>query len=628
MNKISFPFFILCALLAVPLHASADDAYREELLQKARALNLHDERYWDILLHYQPRGAGRKSLVDDPNFFLSPHGKTDPRAELEADIAMFFFPAPEGTDPLRCEYIARYEWLKERLAIDETRLPGGACAAFDEFVKEADPQSAVLVFPAAHINGPASMFGHTLIRVDGRRESRLVSYAITYAATEVDTNGFLYAAKGLFGFYPGRYTILPYYEKIREYNDIGQRDIWEYNLNLTQPEVRRMLRHAWELRDRYADYYFFDENCSYVLLFLLESARPAAHLTDRFPVSVLPIDTVRWVRREGMVTSLVYRPSLATKILRTEAAFTGDDVRLVKDIAEGKISPEEGLRKPLPKETLAGIADTAADLANYMAAKREITEDEFTKRFIDTLRVRTTLGPAADGMAATPPPPDEGHESGRIGIGFGARGGARFAEFRWRPANHDLLDPDEGYMQGAHIDFLGTTLRAYDGAREERLRLETMDFVNITSLSPFNRFFHPTSWKVNFGLAQAPFADGNEGMTFRLNPGGGLAAQWGTALSYAMVETEIRYGEGYEGRYTLGMGGGVGVLWPVTDRYKIHLRGRALDFWVGDKHKAYEAALEQRLTLGGNAALKLFLNHAKVYGVDRNEALLALDVYF
>ncbi|MGT0149952.1 Lnb N-terminal periplasmic domain-containing protein [Vibrio metschnikovii] len=102
----------------------------------------------------------------------------------------------------------------------------------------------------------------------------MVAFAINFAAEpEGNDNPALYAMKGLFGFYPGRFTVMPYYRKVREYNDIESRDIWEYPLNLTEQEVERVLLHLWEMQLAEFDYYFLDENCSYQLLALLELAR-------------------------------------------------------------------------------------------------------------------------------------------------------------------------------------------------------------------------------------------------------------------------------------------------------------------------------------------------------------------
>ena len=114
-------------------------------------------------------------------------------------------------------------------------------------VDQIKPASVTLIFPAAHINSPASMFGHTLLTVDTEPQSRLLAYSINYSAVTRETFGPIFAFKGLFGFYPGYFSMLPYYAKLQEYSDIDQRDIWEYPLNLSGEEINRLLMHTYEM---------------------------------------------------------------------------------------------------------------------------------------------------------------------------------------------------------------------------------------------------------------------------------------------------------------------------------------------------------------------------------------------
>ncbi|MGA6925821.1 MAG: DUF4105 domain-containing protein, partial [Desulfosarcina sp.] len=253
-------------------------------------------------MHYQPQrwGEGVNSQVDDPSFFLSPSGKFDPRAELEATLARFFTSAGderENEHP-QCKFIARYRWLKQELGFDPDRLQEMACPRFDEWLVEMDPGAVTLVFPVAYLNNPASMFGHTLLRIDtqtSRAQTRLLDSTINYAADTEHELGVSFAMNGLFGGYHGTFSVAPYYLQVKRYGDVENRDIWEYRLALTDEEVLRMLMHAWELKAAYFDYYFLDENCSYHLLSLLESARPSLHLLDRFGLWAVPADTVRSV---------------------------------------------------------------------------------------------------------------------------------------------------------------------------------------------------------------------------------------------------------------------------------------------------------------------------------------------
>ncbi len=135
------------------------------------------------------------------------------------------------------------------------------------------------------------MFGHTLLRVDSRRTGpsrKLLNYGANYAAKPDTENAVLYALKGLVGLFEGHFTIFPYYTKVQEYNNWESRDLWEYELNFTEDQLDYLLLHLWELGGTFFEYYYFQENCSYHILSLLEVANPDLHLKDEFFFSVIP----------------------------------------------------------------------------------------------------------------------------------------------------------------------------------------------------------------------------------------------------------------------------------------------------------------------------------------------------
>jgi hypothetical protein len=315
---------ILCASLAksllVPFSAQADESgYLSQLLERAHRERLEERPEWRALLHYKPLriAQGFESQVDADSFFLSPQGKNDPRAELDATLAGFFETnAREPEKSPQCEFVARYHWLKESLAFDPARLPELPCRQFRRWFEEMNPAGLTLVFPAAYMNNPASMFGHTLLRIDmpgEDAETRLLAYSINYAADTNQQRGVPFAFKGLFGLYHGRFSITPYYAAVKAYGDIENRDIWEYGLNLTTEEICQLLRHVWEMRSAWFDYYFLDENCSYHLLSLLETARPGLKLTDRFHWWAIPSETVRAVAEAGLLEETPrFRPARNT----------------------------------------------------------------------------------------------------------------------------------------------------------------------------------------------------------------------------------------------------------------------------------------------------------------------------
>ena len=214
----------LC-LAAASAPARADTL--SDLQARARSERLADDPAWSDLLQYEPYPfTGQlRSLADDKGFFNAPDGARNPAAELEATLARFFEPArPEAPDDHpQCRFPARLHWLKTRLAIAPAQLPGQPCPRLEAWAKEINPAGVTLVFPSAYVNSPASMFGHTLLRIDtvGQTDqTRLLAYTINYAAKADATDGFSFALKGLTGLYPGMLSSSPYYAKVREYSDM------------------------------------------------------------------------------------------------------------------------------------------------------------------------------------------------------------------------------------------------------------------------------------------------------------------------------------------------------------------------------------------------------------------------
>jgi hypothetical protein len=627
--------YFFCGLtgtLASPV-AAAD--YRQQLVEQAASMAIASSREWDVLLHYRHQGGQQESIIDDRRFFLAPTGKTDPAAELAATITGLFADAATGDEHPRCRFPARYEFLQQRLGIDSSRLPNPVCAKLDESLKAVDPRSAVLVFPAAHNNGPASMFGHTLLRVGSSYQSELLSHAVNYAAHSSDTNGILFAFKGIFGFYPGYFSILPYYEKVKEYNDLEHRDVWEYGLKLTPDEVRRMVLHIWELQGISSEYYFFDENCSFMLLSLLEAARPELRLSqeywDRWSFWVIPADTIATVRRAGLIDRVSYRPSLATRILHRASLLPAAARETAFAIATKQLpATAEAGSAAVTLEERRQVLDLATEYLQYRFSRNMLAKQEFQSQFLPILQARSGLGigDKTAGEVLVPPQPEEGHLPAKITTGAGVRRDRPYLELAWQPAYHDLMDPDAGYTKGAQIDFFALSGRYYP--LEQSFKLQSFRPVDILSLAPRDLFFKPYSWKVNGGLDRKSFADGSDRLYLHLNTGGGMAwhlTRSGNSIGYVMAEADINLADRFQQKAALGGGGSAGLLTSLSDSWKAHLYSSAL-FYVIEEHQQYRLTLDQHVNLSKNSGLLLNALWERSFNNSRAEAKLSWVRYF
>lgn len=627
------PFLFLLLLLLPPPSPVWPDAggYLAELKEEAARRRLQDDRYWDILLFYKPESAGRTSLIDDPKFFLAPGGKRDPGAELSATLDALF----DGSlsPPARCRFPARYEWLKETLAIDPARLPDPACPKLDDALRAIAPRSASLIFASGHMNSPASMFGHTFLRLDGAYENPLLSYAVNYAATvDRSDGGIAYAFKGIFGYYPGYYSILAYYQKVREYAGMEQRDLWEYRTNLTEAEVRRMTLHVLEMEDIYADYYFLDENCSYDLLFLLEAARPSARLTGRSRgFFVTPIDTLRGVLAEGIIDNVVFRPSAARRI-RHKAAEAGDrESRLARSLATGAAAPSSAAEGALSDDGRARVLDLASDFTQYLFLKGRIPADVYPERYLGILTERSRVeGPPSESRPLpVPPPPEAGHLVSRASFAGGSREGTPFLEVAYRPAYHSLEDPAEGFNEGSQIVFSELAVRGYP--RDGKVRLQRWDLIDIVSLDPRDDFFRAVSWKVQTGFATRDLPGGGEALVYALNPGGGFAWKSSAAgILYFLGETELNVSGRYAPSYAFAMGGSAGIVRQMYGRWGALAQARYVHGVLGDREggRRFTASLKLPYRIARNRFLVLEGAFTEAPGVHSDTLRLSWNVHF
>ncbi len=591
-----------------PQVAADTQAYIHSLQAQARQRQLAGSDAWRALLHIaqQPLTRQNRSLADDPGFFLSPQGRTDAQAELDATLAALADERPIHAldQPAACRFIARAQWLREALQVDAQRLPEPDCARYRQWRQGIAARTVVLVFPSAFINSPASMYGHTFLRLDpaghqgpGGSVNPLLSYSINYAANGTESDGIAFAIRGLTGLYEGTFSTAPYYTKLTEYSDLENRDVWEYELDLTEAEVDRLMAHTWELGPTRFDYYFFDENCAYHLLSLLDVARPGLRLTEQFVWRAIPIDTVRAVQQQpGLVRAIHHRAANSTelraRVERLGPALTGEAHRLAHTAQQGALPPQA--LAPLAAVTpgqQALVLETAERLVAYNATRSAQSQhDAVQAARMRLLAVRAGL-PAGDAVVAPRPEasPTDGHDTIRADVQQGQRNGHAQTLLQIRPAYHDLMDPERGYQRGAAIEFFNLML----GKRGDRpWELERFMPVAITSLAPHEPWLDAASWRIEGGVVRTAFgrrtAHGEDrplAGSLHGGPGRSWDLAWGRsqrALVYGFVDNQLWWDRSLQRRpFAIGSGLAVGALIDLSARWRVQTEGFARAYLGG-----------------------------------------------
>ncbi|MBV1880043.1 MAG: DUF4105 domain-containing protein [Pseudomonadales bacterium] len=554
--RFRFSFFLLLALL--PLNSIAQvssSPFSQELQNLAISKKLYTHQAWLNLLHYKPvlLGRGYKSEVDDPSFFLAEKGKTNPKDEMLKNIDSFFTDITAITasnvttnpSPAYCQFVARYHWLSDQLSLPNAFHTlhdiNKQCPEYQAWREQLNIESAVLAFPASYLNSPSSMFGHTLFRLDppaSESQSKLLSYALNYSADTSEKDGEItYAFKGIFGGYPGYFSLPLYHTKVKNYGRIENRDVWEYALNLTKPEINRLMEHVWELKRTNFDYFFFKENCSYRLLSILEVARPGIDLTSQFQWRAIPADTVKAVKNAGLVETVNYRASAATELEYLENKLTNDEKFIVHRILENPNTLDSPSFLQLNEKRKVLVLSSTYKVVRYRAQRIKGRDPHLSKVSFALLKRRSRIKAQLDIDIEPPTRPEFGHNSQTLSLSTGRMDHQNTINFTYRPAYHQLLDNSEGYLKGAAINFLESQWQQIESKDFE---LTAFSILEIKSFSPRTEFLKPKSWEIRLGTERIA-TSGSNSLRWYLDGGLGRTYSLGHShllYSLATIRTE------------------------------------------------------------------------------------------
>ena len=577
----------LALILFFTLRASSADLQTYE--QKADAMNLYDERYWHLLLHMN----GDVSEIDNANFFLAKDGKRNPKSELDATLESLYHEKSFDDNATACRYPARLAWLQEKLQLEN--LPEVKCTKYNETMQKIDPKSVTMVFAATHINVPGSMFGHTFLRINSSYHSRLLSYAINYAAS-VDAskeNPLVYAYKGVFGGYEGDYTLMPYYDKLKEYRDSEDRDIWEYDLNLTPAETLAMTRHIWELNKTTSKYYFLTQNCSYNMLWLLEIARPSLHLREKFHAQVVPFETVHAIEESKIVKAKNYRPSQRSQLLGYEKVLTSESREKVFELVDNKITIHSIRNNDeITLEQKQYIFEATQRLLEYKFSKELISKEEYQKHFHELAITRADLCDGEPVNITTPSNPDEGHRSIRTTFSEGVIDGKSATYLGIRPTYQDLFDSDVGFLRGTQIEILDLEIRY----TQNKFDLQKATLFSIASMSQRGGFFHDLSWRAKTGFDRDALEDEAHYIVTA-----GAGGCWGNELGYLYLMADpFSY---VDHNASGGVGSSLGF---VIDKSKtFQTNAEATHRWYTNSQEQWLFDVSENIRFNKNIALQL-----------------------
>lgn len=450
-------------------------------------LQAANDPLWARLLHVDQVDYSSKVL--SPDFYQSKFfaGRDFLRQELLANLET----AQSQAESYICRYPARYEFLKTYFK--NLDLSARDCTDLQDWKSKLNVKSLSLVYPNHSMGSSLAVFSHTFFKLNSRdlpADSNL-NIAISYAA-ELDPSDSLpsLALKGFLGGYVGKFGNSYYYEELNRYSESEYRDIYEYELNLDDQEIDRLLNHIWEVKDIQFRYFFLRGNCSFYLLLLLDIARPRLSLSLNYRFVTVPSESLKTVYFEpDLVGRIAWLPSKKTR----------------QDLAWQKLS---AVQKNYVRQTIRMNQFDPITLNSLMSHEQQVQVLDYLSLFLrddkqenqgiynsireSILATRSALGKlnepahgdhqATDSDSAELPHFSHGAMAGYLGTG--QLDGKNYAKLKYRFVLHSMLDPSSGYFKDTDLELAAIELKYFDQQKEMQFYNSKLVFANITVLKP------------------------------------------------------------------------------------------------------------------------------------------------
>ena len=497
-------FFLVCMLTnAVAQMQTAftrTDWAQTEMAIKTQRLD--ENHVWHALLHLE---QGRPQ-IQTTGFILS-QDNFSPKQEMLATLDYLYGDNAHAV----CRFPARYLWLKTRLSLPE--LPIAKCTEINEFTEKAPFDELTLVFTTESVTQPASMMGHTFLKVSGRNAGgEIREHAISYYT---DANGINLPKllwESLVSGKNGIFSLTPYERESQKYLDEEHRNLWEYKIRTTVFQRELIRNHLFELKQTELTYFLHSYNCATVLQNILGLTGELQHAN---PGWTTPKDVIRQAYQSGLIeTTSTYVSDRWTYafLLPEQRTSYGD-------------SPEDTLKSKdrLPSEIYSKRQHHfLTALNNVLLTEKKISQDLWQKNHVQLTQVATTL-PEDPLQLDNQLNPALSQGDSSVSLSFASRTQGVSGFLNFIPASHRLSDKH-------HLQLAETEVQLFSGAVEftprHSLKLHRFTILSMKSLNPWNNILKPISIQTNIGYgaltdhpddAKSLHAQGAAGITHRLS---------------------------------------------------------------------------------------------------------------
>lgn len=504
------------------------------LQHKVESLDLANNPTWHKLLLYETSlfsRSGFESAIHSEDFFNASTGRFDPDKELLATLQAII--APVGTDSnqhAQCRFRARYLWLKDVLAIEEGKIPEVNCPNFNDWSMNGETESVSIIFATGFLDNPASYYGHTFFKLNAKNAERitnLLDVSVNYGAiVPRDDSTASFIVKSLTGNYDAGFSYIHYYFHTHNYGETEFRDMWEYELNLSQKDLDLVIAHAWEVLGKKYTYFFFEKNCAYRIGELLEIIDEVDIIPDN-NIWVLPQMLIKKMglaqyESQPLVRRVVYYPSRQSRLYQKYERLEDQQRHLMKAVVHDITLLNNSDFRSQPLASKHQILDTLLDYYQFISLTDILPKEKANESYRMVLARRYRLPPGIeDRDPVIPIAPHLARDSSltQVGVLNNADRGSGIS-LTIRPTYYDALDASHGHIKNAELIMGELQLVSFDGDINIR-RLNLLGIQSVRSMVTGLPGDDNRSWKLQFGWESQNLACTHDCLVVRLQADSG-----------------------------------------------------------------------------------------------------------
>lgn len=459
---------------------------------------------WAALLHLK----NGSPIITDPQFILS-IDNFSPELELFKTIEFIKKNKSEESQKV-CRFIARAEFIRQHLG-ESVRIDENKCRDYNEFLSKAPASKISIIYASENLTQASSMLGHSMLSISGETDSGQVEHGISFF-TELDTINLasilwdtLYIGK------KGFFVVEPLSKSLNYYLRTEQRNIWQYELDLTNNEKSLLHKHLWELRNLDIDYFFHSHNCATFSFDILSVAKP--NLLPHRQSWVTPLDVVKSAEKSQLIKSTQVYPSSKWKIRMLTDFLPDDQLLRIEELVlnDVPLGFDSILSKEITKTYNLYNLEVGTINEKQWASNNKVWSLESDKNY--SLEMSHYKSPTSS-------PGDAAYH-----FSLESSKNKRWLLAGWLPTSHSLEDENKQFFGETELKLSEVVIKA--SLDDSSISLYRWPIYSAVSLTPRNRFTGGLSGRFGFGFDQfyhdgyetelAAYITGALGLTHRIS---------------------------------------------------------------------------------------------------------------